>query len=72
MTDRTAEFETAIRAQAGLISEAQELPTRYLTKDIEAPALIDGLLKLLDGPEQREAERLAREALGEKEPGNIA
>ena len=53
MTDRTAEFETAIRAQAGLISEAQELLTRYLAKEIEAPALIDSLLKLLDGPEQR-------------------
>ena len=72
MTDRTAEFEAAIRAQAGLISEAQELLTRYLAKEIEAPALIEGLAKLLDGPQQREAERLAREALGEKEPGNIA
>jgi hypothetical protein len=72
MTDRTAEFETAIRAQAGLISEAQELLTRYLAKEIEAPALIDSLLKLLDGPRQREADRLVREALGEKEPGNIA
>lgn len=72
MTDRTAEFEAAIRAQAGLISGAQELLTRYLAKEIESPALIDGLLKLLDGPEQRDAERLAREALGEKEPGNVA
>ena len=72
MMDRTAEFEAAIRAQAGLISEAQELLTRYLSKDIESPALIDSLLRLLDGPEQREAERLAREALGEAEPGNIA
>ena len=72
MSDRTAEFEAAIRAQAGLISEAQELLTHYLTKQIKAPALIEGLLKLLDGPEQREADRLAREALGEKEPGNIA
>lgn len=72
MSDRTAEFEAAIRAQAGLISEAQELLTRYLSKEIEAPALIDALLKLLDGPQQHEAERLAREALGEQEPGNIA
>ena len=72
MIDRTAEFEAAIRAQAGLISEAQELLTRYLSKDIESPALIDSLLRLLDGPQQREAERLAREALGEAEPGNIA
>jgi hypothetical protein len=42
------------------------------SKEIEAPALIDDLLKLLDGPKQREAERLAREALGAREPGNIA
>jgi hypothetical protein len=41
MDDRTAELETAIRAVADLISEAQELPTRYLAKQIEAPALID-------------------------------
>jgi hypothetical protein len=41
-------------------SEAQELLTHYLAKQIEAPALIEGLLKLLDGPEQREAYRLAR------------
>ena len=72
MNDRTAEFQAAIRAQTGLISEAQDLLTRYLAKQIEAPSLIAGLLKLLDGPEQREADRLSREALGEKEPGNIA
>jgi hypothetical protein len=39
------------------------LLTRYLAKQIEAPALIDDLLQLLDGPEQREANRLARERL---------
>jgi hypothetical protein len=72
MDDRIAAFEAAIRAQAGLISEAQELLTRYLAKQLEAPALIDSLLKLLDGPGQCEADSLAREALGEKEPGNIA
>jgi hypothetical protein len=72
MSDRIVEFGSALRAQAGLISQAQELLTRYLSKEIESPALIDDLLKLLDGPKQREAERLAREALGEREPGNIA
>lgn len=72
MNDRTAELQSAIRAQAALIFEAQKMLTRYLSKEVEAPALIDGVLKLLDGPGQREAERLVREALGEKEPGNIA
>jgi hypothetical protein len=45
--------------------------TRYLSKEIEAPELVDRLIRLLDGPQQREAQRLAREALG-KEPGNVA
>ena len=71
MNDRTAELESAIRAQSALIFEAQSLLTAYLTKDLEAPALIERLLKLLDGPQQR-AERISREALGEQEPGNIA
>jgi hypothetical protein len=34
--------------------------------------VIDGLLKLLDGPKQREVQLLAREALGDEEPGNVA
>ena len=66
MTDRTAEFDAAIRAQDALIAGAQDLLTRYLAKEIEAPALIDGLLRLLDGPQQREAQRLACEALTEE------
>ena len=65
MTDRAAEFEAAIRAQDALIAEAQGLLTRYLAKEIEAAELINGLLLLLDGPKQRDAQRLAREALGE-------
>jgi len=72
MNDRLAELESALRAQAALFFEAQSLLTAYLSKQIESPLLIDRLLKLLDGPEQREAERLAREALGEEESGNIA
>jgi hypothetical protein len=65
VTDRTVKLEAALRAEESLIVEAQVLLTRYLAKEIEAPALIDSLLRLLDGPQQREAQRLAREALGE-------
>ena len=73
MSDRTVEFESALRAQAGLISQPRELLARYLSKEIgRSPALIDYLLELADTPKQREAERLPREALGEREPGNIA
>jgi hypothetical protein len=60
-----AELEAAARAQDALIAGAQGLLTNSLAKEIEAPALIDGLLRLLDGPQQREAQRLAREAMGE-------
>ena len=65
MNDRTAELEAAVRAQDALIAEAQRLLTSYLSKEIESPALLDSLLRLFDGPRQREAQRLSREALGE-------
>jgi hypothetical protein len=72
MTDeRIIQLESALSAQAALISEAQAEITRYLSKEIESPALVDRLIRLLDGPQQREAQRLAREALGE-DSGNIA
>ena len=66
MTGRTEQLEPAIRAQGALIAEAQTEITRYLAKEIEAPALADRLIRLFDGPAQREAQRLAREALGEE------
>jgi hypothetical protein len=71
MTGRTELLEPAIRAQGALIVEAQREIERYLTKEIESADLVNRLIRLFDGPEQREAARLAREALGE-EPGNVA
>jgi hypothetical protein len=65
VTGRTERLEPAIRAQSALISEAQAEITRYLAKEIEAAELVDRLIRILDGPEQREAQRLAREALGD-------
>jgi hypothetical protein len=65
MTDRERQLESALGAQVALIGEAQAEITRYLSKEIEAPALVDRLIRLLDGPQQREAQRLAQEALGE-------
>jgi hypothetical protein len=65
MTDRTVELEAAVRAQDALIAEAQGLLTRYLAKRTKQAELIDNLLWLFDGPQQREAQRLVREALGE-------
>jgi hypothetical protein len=54
MTDRAAKLEAAVRAQDALIAAAQGLLTRYLAKEIESPSLIDALLRLLDGPQQRD------------------
>jgi hypothetical protein len=65
MTDRTTELEAAVRAQDALIAEAQGLMTRYLANEVEPAELVNNLLRLLDGPRQREAQRLVREALGE-------
>jgi hypothetical protein len=65
MNDRTVELEAAVRAQDELIAAAQGLLTRYLAKEVQSAELINNLLTLLDGPQQREAQRLVREALGE-------
>jgi DNA-binding response OmpR family regulator len=65
MTDRTVELEAALRANYALIVEAQEEVERYLTKQFEAAELVNRLIRVLDGEKQREAQRVAREALGE-------
>jgi hypothetical protein len=72
MTDRTAELEAAVRAQDGLIAEAQRLlADGQRANGLNRDTLITQLRALLEGPRQREAQRLAPEALGE-DPGNIA
>jgi hypothetical protein len=66
VTDRTTELEAAVRAQDALIAGAQRLLIDSLRPGgLSRDALIDELRKLLDGAQQREAERLSREALGE-------
>jgi hypothetical protein len=65
MTDRIEQLESAVRAEDALIIEAQRLLTNYLSKQTEPADLINNLLWLFDGPQQREAQRLAAEALGD-------
>jgi hypothetical protein len=48
-----------------LIVEAQRLLANYFSKQTEPADLINNLTWLFGGPAQREAQRLAREALGE-------
>ena len=64
MTDeRTVKLEAALRAQTALVFDAQAKIARYLAKEFEQLDLVDRLIRLFDGPEQREAQR--QEALGE-------
>ena len=65
MTDRTARLESALRAEDALIADAKRLLTAYVeAKRVHPDAVINDLLWLFDGPRQREAQRLVREALG--------
>jgi hypothetical protein len=65
MNERIARLESALRAQEALIGVAQAEITPYLSKETEAPEFIDRIIRLFDGPEQREAQRLASGAFGE-------
>ena len=56
-------LEAALRAEDALIRDAQSEITLYLAKEIEAPELVNRLIALFDGPEQRRAQRLAADAL---------
>jgi hypothetical protein len=58
-----AELAAALRANLALIEDAQRFLTDYLSKQAEAPELVDSLLTLFDGPKQREAKELADKAL---------
>ena len=66
MTHRTVELEAAVRAQDALIAEAQRLLSNTVRPGgLSRDALVDELRKLFEGPQQREAQRVSREALGE-------
>ena len=61
MTDRNSKPQLALRD--ALIAAAQAEVERYLVKQIEAQEVVDRLIRLLDGPRQREVQRRAPEAL---------
>ena len=50
---------------AALRVQAERLIAAYVAPESDRGAIINDLISLFDGPAQREAERLAAEALGE-------
>jgi hypothetical protein len=65
MVDRIAKLEAALRVNASLLVHAQRLISAYIAPESDRAAIISELIRLLDGPAQREAKRLAEVALGE-------
>ena len=62
---REARLVDALRANAKLRERAEELIAAYIEPGSDREARINDLIRLFDGPEQREAQRLAQSALGE-------
>ena len=65
MVDRIAKLEAALRVNAALLVHAQRLIATYIAPESDRAAIISELIRLLDGPAQREAKRLTEVALGE-------
>jgi hypothetical protein len=65
MVDRTAKLEVALRVNAALRLQAERLIAAYVAPESDRSAIINDLIALFDRPAQREAHRLAAEALGE-------
>jgi hypothetical protein len=65
MTPREIKLTAALDANMVLRIEAERLIAAYVAPDSNRPAIINELITLFDGPAQRQAKRLAVEALGE-------
>jgi hypothetical protein len=65
VTGHIAKLEAALRVNAALRVQAERLIAAYIAPESDRVAIIAELVRLFDGPAQREAERLTREAFGE-------
>ena len=61
----------ALPAIATLRAEAERLAAANIEPNLDRPAIIDQLIRLFNGPEQRDAKRLSEEALRESSPWAI-
>jgi hypothetical protein len=63
MSYRIAKLEAALRVNAAICARAELLIAAYITPGSDRAAILSELVRLLNGPGQREAKRLAEAAL---------
>ena len=68
---RETQLKAALPANAAIRVQAERLIAAYVAPESDRPAIINELIALFDGPAQREAERLAAEALGEASQSGV-
>jgi hypothetical protein len=61
---REAKLAAALDAHVSLRTQAEELIAAYVAPGSDRVTILTELITLFDGPQQREAQRLAAEALG--------
>lgn len=66
-----AKLEAAPRANAELRAQAEKLIAAYVAPKSDRLAIINEPITLFNGPEHREAQRLATEAPGEASLSNV-
>jgi hypothetical protein len=65
MTPRETKLTAALDANAALRVQAEQLIAAYVAPECDRAAIINELITLFDGPQQRAARRLACEAMDE-------
>jgi hypothetical protein len=65
MTSIENKLRVALLANANIREEAERLLEAYLTPQSERAAVMNELIRLFDGPQQREAQTRAAEALSD-------
>jgi hypothetical protein len=61
MTSRETKLAAALDTNAALRIQAERLIAAYFAPDSDRPVIINELIALFDGPQQREAPRLSAE-----------
>ncbi|MBV8794594.1 MAG: hypothetical protein JO136_06610 [Hyphomicrobiales bacterium] len=69
MSYRIAKLEAALRVNAAVCARAERLITAYIAPGSDRTAILGELVRLLNGPGQREAKRLAEVALDKGRSG---